>query len=192
LPGLTLLARDGTDWSPGRPRRRKPFPAGGGRSQVKPLARVEPGVRARPRKGRSLLAPGGGDPMVQRPEAKGGPGLRQAAWAGHWRQVVLGVLLGFLMALPAAAQVDGLLSEGSRIVEGPVVALFPLQALNQTPADSEDLRLLAEALPDALAARLVQSGQFRPLTGVRLQRHLGAAGMPAADGDATAEGMRAW
>ncbi|NMA71821.1 MAG: hypothetical protein GX961_07885 [Firmicutes bacterium] len=130
--------------------------------------------------------------MVQRPEAKRGPGLRQAAWAGRWRQAVLGVLLGLLVALPAAAQVDGLLSEGSRTVEGPVVALFPLQVLNQTPADSEDLRLLAEALPDALAARLVQSGQFRPLTGVRLQRHLGAAGIPAADGDATAEGMRAW
>lgn len=112
----------------------------------------------------------------------------------RWQGAVLGVLLAVLLTLPAGAQGDELaLPPGSEAGHGPWVALFPLQVLNQTASNLEDLGLLAEALPDALGARLVQSGQFRPLTGVRLERQLEAAGIAAPpESEASVEGMRAW
>lgn len=84
--------------------------------------------------------------------------------------------------------------------QGPLVALFPLQVLNQPMGATEaaareqrDLELLAQTLPDALAARLVQSGKFRPLTGVRLERQLQEAGITDRPGsDASAAEVRAW
>lgn len=113
----------------------------------------------------------------------------------RWQQAaLLGVWLAVLLVFPAASQGDELPPpEAGDAGRGPVVALFPLQVLNQTAANLEDLQLLAEAVPDALGARLVQSEQFRPLTGVRLQRELEAAGIAAPpDSGASVEAMRAW
>ncbi|WP_068134477.1 Ig-like domain-containing protein [Limnochorda pilosa] len=107
----------------------------------------------------------------------------------------------FLLPLPVLAQEETLpVIQVRRPGEGPLVAIFPLQVLNQQVGTSEtavkdqrDLELLSQALSDALAARLVQSGQFRPVTGVRLERRLQEANVPPPPGsEASVEAMRTW